>query len=116
MAGAAAARTALPLTEQVGMRSRADQQHFLGRHLVDQQPIRIDVAIQSALPLSRQLVWAVAFRQDAGLGQQFDGDNEFLDVFAAPPLAPEVGPELRLLPDPPHRALQRTYLPGPFRN
>jgi hypothetical protein len=57
---------------------------------------------------------AIGIRQLADLSQHLDRGYQFLNVFAAPPLAPQVSFELRLLADPAHRASARSHLLRPF--
>jgi len=87
------------------VRSGADEKDFVRPYLIDQKPIRLDVAFQDTLPFARQRMRIVLFWQPARLCQKLNGNNQFLDIFAAPALSPEIPAELRVLSDPPHAAL-----------
>jgi SSS family solute:Na+ symporter len=47
------------LAEQIGMGTRAREPHFIVRHFIDQQPVRLDMAIPITLPLAFQRVGTI---------------------------------------------------------
>jgi hypothetical protein len=101
-----AVRWDIELSEQVLMASGSDQKNFGWGNVVNQEPIRLDVALPQALPLAREFVRVKSGRQFAFFNEQFDDPDEVFNVFAAPYLALEVPLKARVLPDPPHDALK----------
>src|SRR6266852_2957648 len=94
-----------------------DEEYFCGHDLVDQKPVRLDVALPNALPFAGQFVRTVAFRKRASLCKHFDCGDEFFDVLAAALLSLEVVSELCSLSNSPHGAmLKRTHLFCPCRD
>ena len=57
-------------SEQIGVRSRADEVKVLAIDLVDQQPVRFDVAVAKVPPLAAKRMVFVAGRQRISLDQQ----------------------------------------------
>src|SRR6266566_4576777 len=72
----------LPL-KQVRVRSGPRKPHFVVNHLVDQQPIRFDVALPVALPLSLQWMRPIRRWQRFAKLQFADNSDELRNVAAA---------------------------------
>src|ERR1019366_2001072 len=97
------------LSEQIRMRSGADEVQVVAVDLVDQWPIRLDVAIAEVLPVARERVVLVPCRQRAPIDQQQDRLAQLRHIRAALLYEFHIAPELRALCRVPHRI----RFPGP---
>jgi hypothetical protein len=80
--------------KQVFVAPSADQKNLGRGHIIDQQPISIDVALPNSVPLAGQSMRIVSGWKGAFLGQNFDNRYKFLNVPAASFLTLEVVAEL----------------------
>jgi hypothetical protein len=98
------------------MASGPDQKDLRRSDFVDQEPVRLDMALPDTLPFTGQLVRSISSGNLTVLGKQFDHGDEFLDVLAAALLSLEIDSELLLLDDLPHIAMSiRTHFLCPAR-
>ena len=82
-------------SEQIGVRSRSDEVKVLAIDLIDQQPVRFNVAVAKVLPLAAKRMVLVAGRQQISLDQQLDRLTQLRHVLAALLSKSHVAPELR---------------------
>lgn len=105
------------LRKKIGMSAGPNEDDFSCRDIVDQEPVRFDMALPNAFPLARQSVWLIRFRQGSGAREQLDRGEELLEILAPALLAPEIVSEPLSLGNPPHDATsQRAHLLCPGRN
>jgi len=70
-------------SEQIRVRSRSDEVQILAIDLVDQQPIRFDVAVAKMPPVAAERVVLASRRQRTALHQQQDDRAQLRHVLAA---------------------------------
>ncbi len=88
------------LVEQVGVRAGSGELQLLALDAVEQQPIRLDVEVAEAVPITLERVIAIAGRERLFLDQQREDGLQLVHLLATPLGAPHIafepaGPDRR---------------------
>src|ERR1039457_2906785 len=97
------------LSEQIRMRSRADEVQVVTIELVDRQPIRLDTSVALVLPVASERVVLAPWRQGTPLDRQQDHFAQLRHVLAAFLCEFHIAPKLRFA----YRVSHCIGFPGP---